>query len=454
MRELPPAPGRKTKWRWLLWLAVTFVTLAAPVAGLRIHSMTATVPIPPELALNWPEDQFHSPDNAWHLYWKLESDRIPPGPGVVALLNEFKDDSLERVPPTLWNAQLAERARRWLEAHQNVLDTFRQATEKPFFVERRPTADILLPHPSNVHACLTLLQFDFELALRSADETRAVEDMLLVLRAAHHLPAYAPLLSRLPATRFEQSVAETLWDALAAGRIRHKTSLRHLIAAITELDNGRWPLADTLRAEYLMMRSALDWAARQPIASGVNLLTQRSEEFAWQHLQWSDAQVFLDLRLFLPRTQRNLADHFKELVHRAEQGFPKCLQPSSTPPHPKDAIGQALFNAEQFSKIASREAHTIAATRALQLAAAIQWYRLDHHAFPATLDALVPAYLPAIPLDPYSGKPLQLRRDGDTWVLWSIGPDLLDDLGQKALPLISHRPGETGDLVWRLEPPK
>lgn len=66
--------------------------------------------------------------------------------------------------------------------------------------------------------------------------------------------------------------------------------------------------------------------------------------------------------------------------------------------------------------------------RSTAVALAIRLYRLDHNdAFPPTLDALVPAYLPSIPVDPFDGKPL--RYDPQRKRVWTVGDDLQDDGG-------------------------
>ena len=66
-------------------------------------------------------------------------------------------------------------------------------------------------------------------------------------------------------------------------------------------------------------------------------------------------------------------------------------------------------------------------------------YRLDHGQYPDSLDALVPDYLPFVPIDPYSGRPFEYRPHGlehalgrdygrdcmvptHTPLLWSVGP--------------------------------
>jgi hypothetical protein len=62
-------------------------------------------------------------------------------------------------------------------------------------------------------------------------------------------------------------------------------------------------------------------------------------------------------------------------------------------------------------------------------ALAVRLYRLDHNdQFPPTLDALVPAYLPAVPIDRWDGKPI--RYSPDKKRLWSVGRDRDDDGGK------------------------
>ena len=60
---------------------------------------------------------------------------------------------------------------------------------------------------------------------------------------------------------------------------------------------------------------------------------------------------------------------------------------------------------------------------------AIRVYALANGREPASLAELVPALLPAVPVDPYSGKPLVYRLDPKGFVLYSVGPNGRDDGG-------------------------
>jgi hypothetical protein len=78
-----------------------------------------------------------------------------------------------------------------------------------------------------------------------------------------------------------------------------------------------------------------------------------------------------------------------------------------------------------------------------RIACALERYRLAHGAYPTSLDAVVPEYLPKLPNSPITGKPMNysLKPDG-TFLLWSPGWNL-KSLGGK--------PGEfkgDGDIVW------
>ena len=74
----------------------------------------------------------------------------------------------------------------------------------------------------------------------------------------------------------------------------------------------------------------------------------------------------------------------------------------------------------------------LAAVRTARVAVAIERYRLAHAgALPATLDELVPALLPGVPIDPFSGAPVTLVRLDDRYVVYSFGTNLKDEGGRQ-----------------------
>lgn len=68
--------------------------------------------------------------------------------------------------------------------------------------------------------------------------------------------------------------------------------------------------------------------------------------------------------------------------------------------------------------------------RLVQLAIAVARYQAEKQKSPDSLADLVPAYIAAIPLDPFSGQPLRLATHPGGVTLYSLGPSYGPDAGQ------------------------
>jgi hypothetical protein len=103
--------------------------------------------------------------------------------------------------------------------------------------------------------------------------------------------------------------------------------------------------------------------------------------------------------------------------------------------------GKHRPNAPQFDDQRRRDE---AVNLLLQADLAIRLYREDTGKLPSRLAELVPAYLPAVPLDPYDKQPLRYRVEGDRFVLYSIGSDGTDNGGRSAANTLSSRTQPSG----------
>jgi hypothetical protein len=86
-------------------------------------------------------------------------------------------------------------------------------------------------------------------------------------------------------------------------------------------------------------------------------------------------------------------------------------------------------------------AKAVLTTAAVGVAA--ERYRLAHGRWPARLDDLVPQFLPALPRDPYDGKPLKWKQGNGTFLVYSVGFDRIDNGGD----LDSKQPNQTGSDI-------
>jgi hypothetical protein len=98
-----------------------------------------------------------------------------------------------------------------------------------------------------------------------------------------------------------------------------------------------------------------------------------------------------------------------------------------------------------LSRCAASTAGVEARRHLANLAVAAERYRLKEGSYPQSAQALVPTYIPALPVDPFDGKPIRVLQTEGGLVLYSIGPDLKDD-GGAAL----DRAKNTGDITFCL----
>ncbi len=66
------------------------------------------------------------------------------------------------------------------------------------------------------------------------------------------------------------------------------------------------------------------------------------------------------------------------------------------------------------------------------LALALDIARAEHGRYPERLESLVGRYVESLPVDPFSGKALIYRREGEGYVLYSVGRNLRDDGGRSS----------------------
>jgi uncharacterized membrane protein SirB2 len=107
-----------------------------------------------------------------------------------------------------------------------------------------------------------------------------------------------------------------------------------------------------------------------------------------------------------------------------------------------DLLTSIVFPAisRMFETCAIAEARDVCADTAV----AMTRYRVDHGTLPTRLSELVPNYLDAVPIDPFDGKPLRLIVKNDRSIIYSIGPDGVDNGGES----MDRR---KGDVIFTLK---
>src|ERR1017187_513612 len=103
-----------------------------------------------------------------------------------------------------------------------------------------------------------------------------------------------------------------------------------------------------------------------------------------------------------------------------------------------------------ISPLASKAAQCDAKIRDAQAALAVERYRLANGKLPSQLSDLVPTFLPAVPSDPFDGKPLRYKTLAKGYVVYSVGDDREDNGGaEKDSKGVSWVPGT--DISFTVE---
>ena len=161
-------------------------------------------------------------------------------------------------------------------------------------------------------------------------------------------------------------------------------------------------------------------------------------------IRYDDLSFYLDCmtpmvaatQLPAPRDREVLRKQIDDLDETASQGGWRSIRYAHT------------FLLVPSSRIYLRVCDRVAAQRDATLTSiAIQRYRLEHPALPEKLEELVPAFLDAVPTDPFDGEPIRYRVDEDRYTVYSVGPDGVDDGGHVALPESRNEPPDVGFAV-------
>jgi hypothetical protein len=93
----------------------------------------------------------------------------------------------------------------------------------------------------------------------------------------------------------------------------------------------------------------------------------------------------------------------------------------------------------------------LALLRSGMTAVAAERYRRAYNGWPDRLEDLVPSYLSRIPTDPFDGQPLRYKRLDNGVVIYSVGPDRIDDGGRLERNKINKPGTDIGFQLWNPE---
>lgn len=200
---------------------------------------------------------------------------------------------------------------------------------------------------------------------------------------------------------------------------------------------------EILRRSFDAFFTAVSWDGGRITPAGYTLLKARGEPEPFKPMRGRD---------LLPRSPLDLLDPLRALLVAGRSDDERAVNEllalmatrTVTPMHGWTATTVDTASRDQDPQrwliagtledrmlIAVRSRTAVMHRDGALVAIALELYRREHGDWPASLDALVPAFLPATPMDEFSGRPMRYEvRGGVPWV-WGVGGDMDDDGGAR-----------------------
>ena len=267
------------------------------------------------------------------------------------------------------------------------------------------------------------------------------------LRVSDHLTRGGPLVNFMVNATCDRELCEDIRSALLESAPAPGAA-RELIQRLDDLDRKAEPFVEAVRCERLFGKTGVPMAyeALCPLLS----FSPDSETPMSRRILWSlvHRPMWWLLGSTPDRTAAHLDDLYSHLIRAADQSFGPtnelaaicriCEHKSSggdLRARLDDPVGvrvvAIMFPAWDKAQIRCTEC--TAALRATEVVLALRLHQAGHNGeLPEQLDELVPAWLPAVPRDPFArtDAPLRYRKDGTEWTVYSAGPNGKDDGGR------------------------
>jgi hypothetical protein len=272
-------------------------------------------------------------------------------------------------------------------------------------------------------------------AIESGDWAGATNAWNTSLSIGRHLRAYRTSTDHIVGVAIAKLTMRSMEQALATGQPPDAV-LQHMEEMLVRHDGNRSPEADALRGELRMALGALRRVFEDPAFSVDVLDDPRATPpcHAWYR------RMLVRLAGSGPRrTRKHIEAVYSRMIADSERAgtgdFEAWFKRFDAAPQQfvyDDPVGCMLLSMLIPSKrpLRQRLAEEDALLRGVRTLVAIERFRrANGGSAPESLGTLVPAWLPAVPADPFDpdGGPLRYVPGRAPWLLYSVGTNGVDD---------------------------
>ncbi len=432
---------------------------AVPLAG---NSGEFGIPVPqpalgsaePVNYLDWMNAQRQTDPQAERLYQQAFAAYVPP-PELPGESENLLDRALDDDPAALADPRLAE----WLASNQAALDAYRSATQYEYRGGVLESEDgsmlgALLPQLAPMRQLAKANVATGRLAESQGRFDDAANAYLDTLDAGGQAGAGTTLIEGLVGQAVQGLATEAMLD-LMAGDVDDTldyTALRDDLAGVA----APRPIVETFQFERAMVMDVvqrtteLDPATGEP-RFGVSGIAQMQAMLSMPGETTSNDARTLALSASKPgESLRQVNDAYDRMSSALGQPYPQGRdglsqieqELSTRTGVGADPLVGVLTPALSRASFLYTRGETN--RRATTLVSELKAYKQQFGSYPDSLATLGTSSI----VDPFTGQSFAYRREGDSFVLYSLGGNGVDDGG------VHDRRGEQGDLVIWPRPPK
>jgi hypothetical protein len=288
----------------------------------------------------------------------------------------------------------------------------------------------------------------------------AVDDGLDAVQIGQMVPLNGGMYERLTGVACSAIGRKKIWSDIDHLNVGQAESASQRLEKLRAID---CPIADTWQQEKWTRQASLLEVLRAPgypngaLSAYMHLIGMASIQPFMR-----DLAIANGYRASKRQVMASATKYYDGLIKNANQPHPVLLPDPALPTDWIDILQMTyLEDGPQPNRgrtLAFRTLDNRAQNAMLETALALRAYDLDHGRYPESLSKLAPAYLKAVPTDPFAPRAhLRYRLKGKSYLLYSVGPDGKDDGGKPiyssgnnayGIPL-KHRvmPDSKGDIV-------
>ncbi len=473
---------RSIAWHLWKWIRRAVLTLALLYIGAGIYyAMGKPSPSVDYIAkLNARVYSAPIDDRAWPLYRPVvASFRVDPMPDAIKPADEKWADALA-----------------WLDRHEADLAALRIAAAKPILgrlhglnidaedaaafnlyiggkrddsILAQSVIGVLLPQLNYMRQFATALAADAARAAEAGDAARFEQDILAILGISRQLRKNDVFVTDLVSVGCQALAVRVLGDALhrypallgddALVRLSHQFAGQRVAGDLISYEAERYVFYDVAQRIYTdnghgdgrMTPKGMEFLAQCAQNVNVGTAKQSYHEPALSYSLGPAAMLMMASRkemlheydFYLDAQQAQLAIPLRDVVNDEPEARIQELKNNLT-----TAIKYSLVTtlAPGLSRSSRSAEQLLGQQEGLTVAMALELYKRSQGGYPASLNDLVPRYLPAVPADRIDGRPIRYRLVEGKPVVYSVGVDRDDDGGQP--PMKNGEPRNSTAAEW------